>query len=444
TTRKGSEDGRIVVVDGQDIKKAVLEGVVEVDFSVRDDSVFSALPVGSASGHLVSGVIRIRNDDRACPHVSFADSQIIVELAPIKTGSETSRHGQQSIVSVNGNEYIARAWIGGQAPENEADMRVVPVRSELFSRARGLLETGVLAGKIVLLKGLGSVGSTVARLLAQSGVCQFILMDDDRLDVANVIRHEAGLSHIGRFKTRFMAALIHEKNPYAEVETVEEKASERNIEYVRALVARASLCVDTADERKGKSLFNRACLEEGKPLIISGAFQRAHGGQVLRVRPGKSACYGCFTKMLKGGDTAFPDGAAEAIAYSDRPVPIEPGLSIDIDPISHMTAKLVLQELLRDVPTTLRSLDEDLEANWYLYLNRREEGTQYENLDPLGFGIDGMRILRWYGVDFKRDPECPICGDFADALARQTGVTVTEEEKAAFMEAYAPKGVKHG
>ena len=87
-----------------------------------------------------------------------------------------------------------------------------------------------------------------------------------------------------------------------------------------------------------------------------------------------------------------------------------------------MVVKLALQELLKGTKTTLRSLDDDLVAPWFLWLNRREKGTQYENLEPLGFNIGGMHILRWYGIDFKRDPNCPVCGNFEEYLIKQAGI----------------------
>ena len=417
----------IIIMDGQDIERFVHGGdPIRISFAMWDGNVFSALAARSRGGGSVTGLIRQRRSGHTSRFEGVGSAQVLIEV--VSTGPSESPGKGDSTVTVEEHDYSMQAWVRDSAGWSKAAVRVVPVRRDLFSRARGLLETGVLAGMVALIKGLGSVGSTVARLLAQSGVCHFLLMDDDRLDVSNMIRHEAGLSHIGRFKTRFMADLIHEKNPYAQVETFEMRASESNMDLVRELVDRATLCIDTGDEREGKLLLNRVCLEKGTPLVISGAFRRAHGGQVLRVLPGRSACYACFTKMLAGGDTAFPDAAAEGIAYSDRPMPIEPGLSIDIDPISHMTAKVVLQELLRDVPTTLRSLDEDLVANWFLYLNRREAGTQYEGFEPLGFGVDGMRILRWYGVEFERDPACPMCGSFATTLAESMGVTVSEAE----------------
>jgi hypothetical protein len=77
-----------------------------------------------------------------------------------------------------------------------------------------------------------------------------------------------------------------------------------------------------------------------------------------------------------------------------------------------MTVKLIIQEFVKGTETTLRSLDEDLVAPWYLWLNRREPGTQYQKLGPLEFNVDGIRVLRWYGIDMKPDPACPVCGNF--------------------------------
>jgi len=110
-------------------------------------------------------------------------------------------------------------------------------------------------------------------------------------------------------------------------------------------------------------------------------------------------------------DVVVSSNIAERISYSDHPVAVEPGLSNDISPAIMMSVKLIIQELLKsNQTTTLRSLDEDLIAPWYLWLNRRENGTPYENLKPLGYDINGLKILRWYGIEINRDPHCPVCG----------------------------------
>jgi hypothetical protein len=132
----------------------------------------------------------------------------------------------------------------------------------------------------------------------------------------------------------------------------------------------------------------------------------------------------------KAGDEEISNREqAEGLGYTDRPVPIEPGLAIDIEAVCLMGAKIVLQALLKGTETTLRSLDDDLVAPWYLWLNRRELGTQYEKLDPLQFNVDGMHILRWYGIDVKRHPGCPTCGDFESDFAKRMGIQLPDVPK---------------
>jgi hypothetical protein len=116
---------------------------------------------------------------------------------------------------------------------------------------------------------------------------------------------------------------------------------------------------------------------------------------------------------------------ADEIAYSDRPVAVEPGLSLDVLPIANMVAKLALLELLADKQTSLSILKRDFEAPWYLWLNRPEPGTEYAKWPPLSESIDEMTIHRWYGIGLERDPECPTCGAFISTIADKYGLDLS-------------------
>jgi len=292
---------------------------------------------------------------------------------------------------------------------------IVPVKEELFSRFGGLLETNALDDAKVAIFGQGSGGSHIAIELVKSGVGRFHLIDHDRLEVCNVARHQCDLADIGRLKVRAMADAIKRKNPYADVTTWPLKAEWEQFETVLEIVREVDLVFAATDSHASKLLINQACVQEGKTCIFAGAHRRAHGGQVIRVRPGNSICFQCFSMLLPDqaqDQEISSEEHAEGLAYTDRPVAIEPGLSTDIAPISLMATKIGIQELLRDKPTTFRSLDQDLVADWFLWLNRREAGTQFENLKPLAYDVDGMHILRWYGIKIDRHVGCPICGDF--------------------------------
>ena len=92
-------------------------------------------------------------------------------------------------------------------------VQVIPLKGDLFSRTQGLIETDVLADVRVLIGGQGSGGAPISLEFAKLGLSQ-ILMDHDRIEVANVVRHVAGLSDVGRHKTKVMAERIRDKNPY--------------------------------------------------------------------------------------------------------------------------------------------------------------------------------------------------------------------------------------
>jgi len=306
----------------------------------------------------------------------------------------------------------------------EDSVRLIPLETDLFLPFAGILEVGWLAHLWVLVIALGSIGSSVLMDLVKSAIRNVLLLDHDRLDLHNVCRHQADIRDLGRYKTKVMADLARSKNPYINVRTFETAVSGETIGLVRELVRQASLVVCTADSRECRLLVNQICLQEGRTVIFSGAWRRAYGGQVLRVRPGVSPCYQCFLLSTQEDTevSSLTQAKAAGLVYTDRPVPVEPGLAIDISPISQMTSRLCLQELLRGRQTTLRSLDQDLAADRYIWLNRREAGTPFEGIEPLGCGVDGLRVCRSYGVAAERVPHCPACGDYASFLARQYGI----------------------
>ena len=358
----------------------------------------------------------------------------LVEIPVAKMGSSCGVARILACWQQTQGYWKTKGFVRRQEGWHEVSVMIVPVREEFFSRTRGLFETDALADKCVLTVGQGSGGAPISFEFGKLGVSQ-ILVDHDRLEVGNVVRHLGGLSDVGRYKTKLMAAKLRDKNPYAEIETHEIKIDWETEDIVRELVRGSDLTICATDDHVGRVVLNRVCVEQEKPLIVAGAFRRAYGGQILFIEPGRTPCYQCFLQAnperLSDREISSPQ-QAERYAYSDRPVPIEPGLSTDIAPISLMVVKLAIQYLLRGKPTTLRSLDEDLVAPWYLWINRRESGTDYEQLEPLEFNVDGLHVLRWYGIEMKRDPACPCCGNFLGAITRKEGLIVGEEDLASF------------
>ncbi len=283
----------------------------------------------------------------------------------------------------------------------------------------------MLADTTVLCIGLGTGGAHAAIELVKCGVGRFILVDRDRLSVGNVVRHPGGISQVGRYKVNVVRDLIHEKNPDAQVSTHPIQVNYENHEKIRQLIAQANVVICATDNRQSKLQINQLCIEARITAVYGGAFRRAYGGQVLRVRPKQSPCHQCFVAAMpdEASDVEISTSSdAEAVAYSDQPVAVEPGLSLDVLPIANLVTKLALLELLADKQTSLSILSRDFDAPWYLWLNRPEPGTQYASWPPLSESSDDMTINRWYGIYIERDPQCSACGDFLSAIATGYGL----------------------
>ena len=372
-----------------------------------------------------SVIVTTRSSNVDFENIGKADDQVRV----VAQWQETPGSAPTADVNTAGR-WCATGYVRCAGQWEQAPVTLVPIKDELFSRMRGILESGVLADKRVFVAGLGSGGSPIVMELAKLGVAQ-TLLDNDRLELGNISRHVAGIPDVGRYKTKVMAGLIQERNPYANTETYEVKIAWDTREIVRDLVRQCDLTICAVDDNEARAVLNKASVDANKPLIVAGAFRRAYGGQVLKVMPHEGPCYQCFLKAMpeQAQDQEISSAEhAERIAYSDRPVAIEPGLSVDIAPISLMVVKLAIQILLMGKPTTMRSLDDDLVAPWFLWLNRREHDTEYARLGPLACNLDGMRILRWYGIALERDEACPICGGFTDSIARAEGFTITRDD----------------
>jgi molybdopterin/thiamine biosynthesis adenylyltransferase len=346
---------------------------------------------------------------------------MVISIIP----TDKPTHRADVFVSPDNIAYRAEPIESGEPAVDRREVVFADIEPQLDLRRAGILETTVLKDRTVLCIGLGTGGAHVAVELAKAGVGHFMLVDRDRLSVGNVVRHPGGISQVGRAKVNVTRDLILEKNPNAQVDVHPVDVSFDNREMIAGLVQAADLVICGTDNRQSKLLINELCVTANKPAVYGGAFRRAYGGQILRVRPKESPCQQCFV-------SALPDEAsdvevstqddADAIAYSDRPVAVEPGLSLDVLPIATQLAKLALLELLADKSSTLNVLKRDFDAPWYLWLNRPEPGTQYADMPPLSESRDEMTINRWYGIYFERDEQCPVCGDFVAGFAAAYGI----------------------
>lgn len=280
--------------------------------------------------------------------------------------------------------------------------------SDVFDRNAPVLETNALAAKKVLIVGLGSGGSAIADSLARSGVGGFTLWDHDHLDVHNVGRHVCTLGDVGRPKVDAMRDHILAINPAAEIECVQQDVTKAGDD-LDAAVESVDCVVAGTDNNASRFAINDAAVYASKPAYFGRAYTRACGGDVIQVLPKRGmACYACHTERRIVDEEVSSARDAERTAYADKPVPIEPGLAVDIWPIANMIARLVVLRLCVGTASTLVETANELDAPYYFWANRRQEN--FANWDANWTRkISKLAILRWYPCHVAKNPECMSC-----------------------------------
>jgi molybdopterin-synthase adenylyltransferase len=327
------------------------------------------------------------------------------------------RDGTQVVVllSLADDRIVGRAFVDREGSWVAATATFVPVRTELYTRSSGLLETDALARRSVAVVGLGSGGSTVAVALAQAGVGKLVLVDRDRLEVGNVARHACGVGDLGRLKTRAVRDLVLGKNPALDVDIRDLDIVEEP-DALRGALEGTDLVIGATDGDASRFLINQVALDLDVTAVFGRVLTRATGGDVLRVRPRRGPCLACvYTKQFLEQRPREYSRAAEAredaeayMSESDINAKIQVGLASDIAPVANLITKIALVELSRDTGGGLETLDSDLRADFYIWANRRE-GT-YAEWPAMEFSFAKPSILRWYGANVPRRPECEVCG----------------------------------
>jgi molybdopterin/thiamine biosynthesis adenylyltransferase len=296
------------------------------------------------------------------------------------------------------------------------DIHFVPQKCDLYSRSKGLLETGVLEEKNVLIVGLGSFGSNIAVELAKSGIGKFILIDMDFLELNNIARHQCGINDLGRFKTKAVRDLILQKNPYAKVET-HEFAVTKKYQLVHTLMAKSDLVICTTDNNNSRFAINQTAITLQKTVFFGRAITRAEGGDVFVMKPENKTCYAClinedgtsrYSQEEEISTSKQVDEMMPAyVSPEDKVKLIQVGLSSDIAPICTMIVKLSLAELSKDTITVMAYLGQELTYNYYFWANRRAE--HYLNYSPFNEAKGNPTILKWYGASIPANENCTCC-----------------------------------
>lgn len=404
----------IVVVHEQQLEHLPLGEGAACAAVAQDGGSVMHVHVGAPAGRPTGAPLRARVV--VVEAARFAEQARALDRMCVVTSDRGARTPALSLLVAHhpdGRVAELAAYLGNSARTYACELVRVPRVSDLFSRTQGLLESSALAKKTVAIVGVGSGGSAIAVDLARAGVGSFVLVDPERLELANVMRHAAGIGDLGRLKVNAVADLLRDRNPHVDVSAL---PLDVNVDSVttRGALAHVDLLIGATDERRSRAFVNRLALDLGKPAIFGRAIPRAAGGDVLRVRPFAGPCLTCIFEagLMSGEDEVSSARRAEnAPAYTsheDRMATVQPGLATDIAPLANLMTKLALHELSRGTSVDTVSMDADLSADFFIWANRRERA--YASWPVMGTSSRTPSILRWYGCAALRQATCLECG----------------------------------
>lgn len=215
-----------------------------------------------------------------------------------------------------------------------------------------------------LIIGLGGLGSPAAMYLASAGVGQLTLVDDDKVELTNLQRQIVHrCQNIGAKKVESAKTNLLEINPHINITTIAERLDEKSLEQQVKL---ADVVLDASDNFATRFLINKVCVAQRKPLVSGAAIQFEGQVCVFDSRKNNSPCYSCL----------YPATGEDDATCSENGI---------LAPVVGIIGSMQALEAIK----IICDIGELLIGRLLL-------------LDALS--------LQWRTMNFKKDPNCPVCG----------------------------------
>lgn len=239
----------------------------------------------------------------------------------------------------------------------EVKIESYALQMDIFSRNVGILESTVMLQKKTVFVGCGSVGSLVAVELAKAGVGNFMLIDNDVFGYHNICRHQCGIYDVGRFKTDALADRIFQINPYATVMKKNCMIQEIDRGEMEDFCNEDTIIIGGADNREGDLYASDFALENKMPFISIGCWERAFAGEIFYCLPNGMPTYRDFLKAMGYISGRVTQNRRFYTTEEDlEKVSFEPGISADVNFITIIGVKIILDLLNRSTPGFIQRL----------------------------------------------------------------------------------------
>jgi molybdopterin/thiamine biosynthesis adenylyltransferase len=212
--------------------------------------------------------------------------------------------------------------------------------------------TTVLAHRVVVLVGVGALGSTIASELARAGLGRLHLIDGDVVDPATFCRQAGTLYTAGLPKTTAVAIELEQRTPNADLRAHPWRLGRTEMvgihDKVTGLVADADLVIDATADPAASRYLAALSTATGTGFLHASATAGGHGGLIARIRPGTTAgCWGCLAHHRAEGTVPAPPADRHGTVWPARCTePTFTGTGADLDTIATHAARLAIATLV--------------------------------------------------------------------------------------------------
>ncbi|MBS1092962.1 ThiF family adenylyltransferase [Gluconobacter sp. Dm-74] len=213
-----------------------------------------------------------------------------VKLPPLIDKSIQTVQFYRRILDIIRNKILVTRWSG------------TPMHTDfIFDRNLGT-QPG-LAGRSVVLVGCGTIGSHLAKFLAQSGaghLGNLILVDPDTMSPGNIGRHWLGPGQVGQFKADACRDELKAMFPSSNIRSIAESILDR-----KSVLAKADLVIDATGEEALSLALNEILVRKrplGPAAIHVWLIGNGAAAQCLLVR--HNSLEGCCLKCIRTSPAA--------------------------------------------------------------------------------------------------------------------------------------------
>jgi molybdopterin/thiamine biosynthesis adenylyltransferase len=272
--------------------------------------------------------------------------------------------------------------------------------ADVFAPLEAAWPTTVLADKLVTVIGIGSIGGAACEALGGYALRHLALVDPDRLEAHNFARHRAHPRDLGRYKVNAIAAMLGERDSRVSVERLPLDVIE-DADVMRPLFKRSDCILACSDGVASRRVANHLACRAGVPVVLACVLEDGGIGEVMRVRPGITACLLCSREQLAERGVVDPEPTLDlgyGTGFRHHSMTAVGG---DLDIVGKLAARAVVSTLLEGAGFLSERLPSD-----HAVIGLRPPLDR----DPEApFDVERTLQISWHPLGSPA-PDCPSCG----------------------------------